>query len=434
VHTHRGASQTSGAGRPGARDGGLDSRPMQADPPEAGDPPPDSPPEPPQEAPPESPQTIEPEPEPIDVRAVVVDDDPVPRWLRSGSAIAGRLLVLAAAIAVTAYALAYLRVVVLPVIIALLLSTVLGPPTRWLTRHRFGDGAAAGLVLLSAVLTLAGVVAMAGAAVGRQVSDLADSVQEGVREAGDYLAKPPFNLSREDIQERIDDGIAQLSDSSGELTGGALHGAVLLGEALTGLIIMLLLLFFFLKDGTSLWRWVVETFGGRRRVQLDELGRRSYHALAGYVRGLALVGVADATLVGAGLAIIGVPLVGPLMLLTFLGAFVPLIGAFSAGLAAVLIALVSGGVVEALIVLGLVVAVQQVEGHVLYPLIMGRTISVHPIAIIIGLACGGILAGIIGIFISVPIVTVAATALAYAKETRARAVGAPDVLAEPGVA
>jgi len=356
-----------------------------------------------------------------------VDDDPVPRWLRSGSAIAGRLLVLVAAVAVTAYALAYVRVVVLPVIVALLLSTVLVPPTRWLVRHRFPDGAAAGVVLLSAVVVLAGLVAMAGAAVGRQFSDLADSVQDGVREAGDFLAEPPFNLSSADIQQRIDDAIAQLSDSSGVLTGGALHGAVLIGEVLTGLIITLLLLFFFLKDGTLLWRWVVETFGGRRRMQLNELGRRSYHALSGYVRGVALVGVADAALIGTGLAIIGVPLIGPLMLLTFLGAFVPLIGAFLAGLAAVLIALVSGGVVEALIVLALVVAVQQVEGHVLYPLIMGRTISVHPIAIVIGLATGGILAGIIGIFISVPVVTVAATALAYVKETRARPALEPGV-------
>ncbi|MBA3747108.1 MAG: AI-2E family transporter, partial [Solirubrobacterales bacterium] len=262
----------------------------------------------------------------------------------------------------------------------------------------------------------------AGAAIGRQFSDLADSIQDGVREAGDALAAPPFNLSKADIQDRIDQAIQQLSDSSGELTGGALHGAVLVGEALTGLIIMLLLLFFFLKDGPGIWGWVVETFGGRQRRRLDELARRSYDALAAYVHGLVLVGIADASLIGTGLVIIGVPLVGPLMLLTFLAAFVPLIGAFSAGLAAVLIALVSGGIVKALIVLALVIAVQQVEGHLLYPLIMGRTISVHPIAIVLGLATGGILAGIIGIFISVPIVTVAATALSYVRETRARPV------------
>ena len=348
-------------------------------------------------------------------------DDPVPGWLRTGAAIAWRLLAILAAIGATVYALAYLRVVVLPVIIALLLSTVLRPPTRWLTRHRFSDAAAAGVVMIAAVAVLAGALALAGAAVARQFSDLADSVQDGVREASDVLAQPPFKLSKADIQEKIDEGVDKLSDSSSELTGGALHGAILVGEVITGLIITLLLLFFFLKDGPGLWRWVVETTGGRQRKRLDELARRCYTALSGYVRGLVLVGAADATMIGTGLLILGVPLVLPLMLLTFLAAFVPLIGAFGAGLAAVLIALVSGGLVKALIVLGLVIAVQQVEGHLLYPIIMGRTVNVHPIAVILALAVGGITAGIIGVFISVPIVTVAATALAYLRETRERA-------------
>src|SRR5436190_8557539 len=348
------------------------------------------------------------------------DDDPVPRWLRSGAAIAWRLLAIVAAVAVTVYALAYLRVVVLPVIVALLLSTVLRPPKRWLTRHRFSDAAAAGTVMIVAIAVLATAVGMAGAAVGRQFEDLADSVQDGIREAGEALEQPPFNLSEADIQEKIDEYVDKLSDSSSSLTDGALHGAILVGELFTGLIITLLLLFFFLKDGPGMWRWVVDTFGGRQRGRMDELAHRCYAALSGYVRGLVLVGVADATMIGTGLLIIGVPLVAPLMLLTFLGAFVPLIGAFSAGLAAVLIALVSGGVVKALFVLGLVIAVQQIEGHLLYPIIMGRTVKVHPIAVILALATGGILAGIIGIFISVPIVTVAATALAYLRETRER--------------
>ena len=344
--------------------------------------------------------------------------DPVPGWLRSGAAIGWRLLVLAAAIALTAYALAYLRIVVLPIIVAVLVSTLLRPPTRWLIRHRFSAGAAALTVLLGAIALLIAALTMAGAAVARQVSDLADRVQEGIREAGDALSEPPFNLSDADIDRYIDNAGEQLSDSSGALTGGVVHGAVIAGEVITGLIITLLLLFFFLKDGPSIWRWIVDTFGGRQGSHLDELARRSYFALTGYVRGLVLVGAADATMIGAGLAILGVPLVIPLMLLTFLAAFVPLIGAFTAGLAAVLIALVDGGVVTALIVLGLVVAVQQVEGHLLYPLIMGRTIHIHPIAVILALAIGGILAGIIGVFISVPILTLVATALAYARELR----------------
>ena len=350
----------------------------------------------------------------------LASDDPVPRWLRSGAAIAWRLIAIAAAIALTVYALAYLHVVVLPIIVALLLSTVLRPPARWLARHHFSDAAAAATVMIVAIAVLASAIAMAGAAIGRQFEDLADSVQDGVREAGDALAQPPFNLSKADIQEKIDDGVENLSNSSSSLTDGVLHGAIVVGEVITGFIITLLLLFFFIKDGPGMWRWIVETTGGRQRRRMDELAHRCYAALSGYVRGLVLVGIADATMIGTGLLILGVPLVAPLMLLTFLGAFIPLIGAFSAGLAAVLIALVSGGIVTALIVLGLVIAVQQVEGHILYPIIMGRTVKIHPIAVILALATGGILAGVIGIFISVPIVTVAATALAYLRETRER--------------
>jgi predicted PurR-regulated permease PerM len=364
--------------------------------------------------------------------AVRDPDDPVPRWLRSGAAIAWRMLVLAAAIALTGYVLAYLRIVVLPIIVALLLSTILGPPVRWLARRRLSDGVAAATVLFGAVAVLAMALAMAGAAVGRQVADLGDSVTEGVREAGDTLAEPPFNLSQADIDRYIDNARDQLGNSGGSLTGGVLHGAVLAGEVITGLIITLLLLFFFLKDGAGMWRWIVDTFGGRQRERLDELARRSYSALTGYVRGLVLVGIADAIMIGIGLAILGVPLVVPLMLLTFLAAFVPLIGAFSAGLAAVLIALVDGGIVTAAIVLGLVIAVQQVEGHLLYPIIMGRTIHIHPIAVIIALAIGGITAGVIGVFISVPIVTVAATAVAFMRENReAREAPPPPSAPEP---
>ena len=416
----------AGTAARGIAPGGLDSGAMEADDPsppnepDAEDPPAAAPDEPDAKAPPAAPPAppmLEPSAEPL---AGAHDDDPVPRWLRSGAGIAWRLLAIAAAIGVTVYALAYLRVVVLPVIVALLLSTVLCPPARWLTRHRFSGAAAAGTVMIVAVAVLAIAVGMAGAAVGRQFADLATSVKDGIREAGEALEQPPFNLSKADIQEKIDEYVESLSDSSSSLTDGALHGAIVVGELFTGLIITLLLLFFFIKDGPGLWRWVVDTFGGRQRRRLDELACRCYSALSGYVRGLVLVGVADATMIGTGLLILGVPLVAPLMLLTFLGAFVPLVGAFSAGLAAVLIALVSGGIVKALIVLGLVIAVQQVEGHILYPIIMGRTVKVHPIAVILALATGGILAGIIGIFISVPIITVAATALAYLRETRER--------------
>ena len=156
--------------------------------------------------------------------------------------------------------------------------------------------------------------------------------------------------------------------------------------------------------------------GGRGRHDADQVGTRIYTALSGYVRGIALVGLVDAILIGLALLIIGVPLVVPIMVITFFAAFVPLIGAFVAGLLAVLIALVSGGVVDALLVLAAVVLVQQIEGHLLYPLLMGRTVNLHPAVILVALGAGGILAGVVGVFLAVPTAGIISVVLEYARD------------------
>lgn len=339
----------------------------------------------------------------------------VPGWLRRASAMSWRLLVVAAAIATTVYVLAYLRVLVLPIIIALLLTTLLLPPVRWLKRHRVPDGLAAGIVMLAGLLLVVAVLGIVGPALAGQFGELGQGVQDGVRQATSELAKPPFDLSQADIDSAIDEGVAKLRENGGALSGGAVRGALLLGEVFTGTIITLLLLFFFLKDGARIWGWIRDLFGDRRSGPLDELGRRSLTALAGYVHGIALVGLVDAVLIGLGLLVLGVPLVLPLMVLTFVAAFLPLIGAFTAGLAAVLVALVSQGFVAALIVLGIIILVQQVEGHLLYPLVIGRTVKLHPVAIILALATGGIVAGIVGVFLAVPVAAVASVGLDYAR-------------------
>src|SRR3712207_3294358 len=164
-----------------------------------------------------------------------------------------------------------------------------------------------------------------------------------------------------------------------------------------------------------MWRWITGFVRPERRGAWDEVGARVYAALGGYVRGIALVGLVDAILIGVALLIIGVPLVVPLMLLTFVGAFLPLIGAFIAGLAACLIALVFNGVVAALLVLGAIVLVQQVEGHLLYPLLMGRTVHLHPAVILLALGVGGIIAGIVGVFLAVPVAGVISVLLGYVR-------------------
>ena len=320
---------------------------------------------------------------------------------------------MAAGVVALLYLLAHLRVVVLPVIVALLATTLLLPLKRRLTRLRVPNGLASGLSLLLAFLVLAGIGTAIAPSIGSQVDDLGAGVRDGARKAARIVANEPFNLSRADINERVDAAIDGLRKHSGSITRGVTSGAVVLGEVLTGLIVTLLLTFFFLKDGPELWAWLMDLLARRHRREADEVGARVFTALAGYVRGIALVGLADALLIGIGLLILGVPLVLPLMVLTFLAAFLPLVGAFLAGLAAVLIALVSQGFVTAVIVLGLIVLVQQVEGHVLYPLLMSRTVKLHPAVIVLALAVGAVLGGIVGVFLAVPVAGVASTLIDY---------------------
>jgi predicted PurR-regulated permease PerM len=338
----------------------------------------------------------------------------VPGWLRTAAAASWRLLAVAAAVLAVLYLLSILHVVVLPIIVAILATTLLSPAVRAVRRRGVPPAAAVGLVMLAAALVLALMVAAIAPPIAAQADELGAGVQDGVRQVGDVLADRPFNLSEQEISARIDEGLDRLRENSGPLTKGVQSGAILLGEIITGLIITVLLTFFFLKDGEGMWRWVTD-FVPERRDTWDEVGGRIFTALGGYVRGIALVGLVDAVLIGAALLIIGVPLVLPLMVLTFIAAFLPLIGAFLAGLAAVLIALVFNGLVAALFVLGAIVLIQQIEGHLLYPLLMGRTVHLHPAVIVVALGIGGILAGIVGVFLAVPVAGVISVLLAYVR-------------------
>src|SRR3954454_13423216 len=172
-----------------------------------------------------------------------------PPGLRAASEWTWRSCVVAFGVVAAVYALGYLRVVVLPVVVALLLTTLLLPPKRWLTRRGLGDGAATALTLVAAVLLLAGVVTAVAPSIGHQVKDLGTGVQDGVRKATGVLADPPFNLSRSEVNDRVDAALRRLRQNSGPITSGVRSGAVVLGEFLTGLIVTALLTFFFLKDG-----------------------------------------------------------------------------------------------------------------------------------------------------------------------------------------
>jgi predicted PurR-regulated permease PerM len=337
----------------------------------------------------------------------------VPTWLQTGAAVCWRLLVVGAVVLAVLHVLSLLSLIVLPVVVALLATTLLYPPFAWLRRRRLPSGAAAAVVLVLALLFVGGALGAIAPIIAAQVDDFGAGIQDGIRQLGNLLEQAPLTLTIDDLRARLDAAIGQARENSGAIVAQLQSGAVLIGEVLTGILIAILLTFFFLKDGGRMWDWLLEFSARDRRPAWDELGGRIFTALGGYVRGIALVGLVDAVLIGIALVIIGVPLVLPLMVLTFFGAFLPLVGAFLAGLAAVLIALVSNGVVAALLVLGAIVLVQQVEGNLLYPLLMGRTVHLHPAVILVALTIGGVLAGIVGVFLAVPVAAVLSIALDF---------------------
>src|SRR5215218_4242164 len=335
----------------------------------------------------------------------------VPRSLVTASELGWRFLVVVAAVAVLAYALWYVRLVALPAFLALLLATVLVPPVRSLRRRGLGQGAATAVVFFSGLLVVLGLATLIVPPFAAEVGTLTDTITGGAQELGRLISSGPFGLSPTEVQSAIDGLSDRLHASSGDIASGVLTGAMIAGQIAAGVLLTLVLLFFFVKDGPRLWAWAVRMFPENVRDRVDEAGHRSWSVLAAYVRGQSLVATFDAVLIGIGLAILGLPLVLPLAVLIFVAAFVPIVGAFAAGAAAVLIALVAKGAGVALIVLALNLVVQQLEGNVLYPVIMRRTIELHPVATLLAVGAGGVLAGIIGALVAVPIVAVVATAL-----------------------
>jgi predicted PurR-regulated permease PerM len=337
-----------------------------------------------------------------------------------------RLLVVLAAVGLVLYLLIQLKVIVIPVIIALFLATLLVPLVHWLERRGWKHLPAVLAVFGGAVLLIAAIVTGLVPLIGNELDTLRQRADEGVAEVQRYIASRPFGLSEADLNRYLDQARQRFTENSTGLTRGAVAGVTVAGEVITGLILCLFLTFFFVKDSERFTRWLLDFAGRQRAPHLREIGTRSATAVSGYLRGQAAVGAVDAIFIGIGLAILGVPLVVPLAFLTFVAAFLPLVGAVVAGVLAALVALVTKGVTTALLVVGLTLLVQQLEGHLLAPLLLGRAVSLHPVVIILALAAGAILGGIIGAFLAVPI---AAVVTAVGTYLRGEPVGEP---AEPG--
>jgi predicted PurR-regulated permease PerM len=330
-------------------------------------------------------------------------EDDVPFGLRAAAAWSWRLIVVIAGLYVLLHAAAAIAVVVVPVIVALLLAALLQPGVAALVARGWPRSLAAFAMLLVGLAVVAGIITLVVQQISAGFTDLADQVGEGLAQVQSFVVRT-FPITRGQLEDALTQAQDSLVANRDTIASGALTTAATVGEVLTGLVLALFTLFFFLKDGRSIWLWLVGLFPADSRAYLDEAARRSWRTLISYVRATVAVALMDAVGIGVGLAVLRVDLVIPLAALVFLGAFIPIIGSFLAGSVAVLVALVTQGPITALIALAIVVGVMQLEGHVLQPLLLGRAVHVHPLAVVLAIGAGLLIAGIFGALIAVPTV------------------------------
>ncbi|MGY1831372.1 AI-2E family transporter [Geodermatophilus sp. SYSU D01180] len=350
---------------------------------------------------------------------------PAPAWQRGERAVSAtrtlaiasaQLLLISAALVVVGWVLGKLWVILLPVILGLLFATVLWPPTRFLRRHGWPPALASAVVLLLFLGLIGGLIAVIAPQVADQVTELADQFTSGLQQVQDWLQGPPLNIDEEQLGQYVDQAIDSVQNNASNIAGYAATGASAVGNGLINLVLALVLAFFFVKDGPRWVPWLAAQTGPKAAPHVAALSQKTWTTLSEFIKQQALVGFVDAFFIGLGLWILDVPLVIPLAVLTFFGAFIPIIGAFVAGAFAVLIALVDEGFTVALIVFGIVLLVQQIEGNVLQPIIQGRGFNLHAAVVILAVTAGGSLAGIIGAFLGVPVAALIAVVYRYTRD------------------
>ncbi|MDT5098530.1 MAG: putative heme transporter [Mycobacterium sp.] len=331
-------------------------------------------------------------------------DDAVPPLIHKGAAWAWRLLVIIAFAVAVIWVITRLEVIVVPVALALMLTALMIPAVDFLDRRGSPRGGAVALVLLTGVAIVGGMLTFVVSQFVTGLPGLVEQVTQSIQSTRTWLIEGPAHLSKDQITNAGNSAIEALRNNQTKLTSGALSTAATVTEIITGALLVLFTLIFFLHGGRNIWQFVTRIFPENVQDRVRDAGRAGFQSLIGYVRATFLVALVDALGIGTGLAIMGVPLALPLASLVFLGAFIPLVGAVVAGFLAVVVALLAKGFIYALITLGLIIAVQQLEGHVLQPLVMGRAVSVHPLAVVLAIAAGAVLAGIVGALLAVPTV------------------------------
>jgi predicted PurR-regulated permease PerM len=338
----------------------------------------------------------------------------VPRWLSTSASWSWRLLLLAAALYVAGRVAGLLYLVIVPCAGALLLTALLQPLTARLRRAGLSPLAATWCTLLITIIVLAGAATLVTARVQAEYPSLVLQVKHTTTQVALWLAGPPFHLHTGNLQKLSDDIVKYLSQHKSVVEGTVVTGGKIVVEVLAGLVLMFFVTFFLVKDGDRIWRWLTSALPRERKRRADIAGRGAWQAVVYYVRGTVAVAAIHAVVMGITLSIMNAPLVAPLALIMFLAAFVPLVGVLAAGGLALLVVLAAKGWLDAVIVLCIMVVMNQLEGHLLQPQVVGKMVRLHPLAVILVLAVGGVVAGIAGAVVAVPItaaITNAARAL-----------------------
>lgn len=316
-----------------------------------------------------------------------------------------QLIVVLVVVAAAIWGMQILSTVAIPIVLALIFAATLWPLTRRLRQARLPHALIAAIELVGILLVLSGVASLVTWAVTDQWDELSQNAQQGFAQLLDWVETLPFAFELPAFDQVVDQVIDFVTTA--QFGRGALAGAGVVANFVTGLVLMIVVLFFFLKDGPLIWRFLLRPFQGESLARAERMGERTVETLGSYVRGTATVAAVDAIFIGIGLVILDVPLALPLAVLVFLLAFIPIVGATLAGGLAALVALVANGPVSAILVVAVVVGVNQLEGNFLQPVVMGRALKLHALVVLLALTVGTIVAGILGAVLAVPLAAVA---------------------------
>ncbi|MEU9187846.1 AI-2E family transporter [Streptomyces sp. NPDC048484] len=337
----------------------------------------------------------------------------VPWGMRVAAEAGWRLLVLAGTLWVLMRVISAVQLVVLAFVAALLITALLQPTVARLRRYGMPRGLATALTAVLGFVVMGLVGWFVVWQVMENINNLADQIQDGIDELQRWLLKSPFHVTEDQIRDIAKSLREAVGANTEEITSAGLEGVTVIVEALTGILLTMFSTLFLLYDGKRIWEWTLKLVPSAARPGVAGAGPRAWRTLTAYVRGTVIVALIDATFIGLGIFFLDVPMAVPLAVFIFLGAFIPLVGAVISGALAVVVALVTQGVFTAVMTLAVVLAVQQIEGHILQPFILGRAVRVHPLAVVLSVAAGGLVAGIGGAVVAVPLVAVTNTVVGY---------------------